>query len=600
MPPGLTADQISFLNTYLRKGRVPQILGQHELLQELAQVKVPIGATPTEADQIRRRIAASRSLLDDSSTDRELMQAKRDLDEAVALVNRIPQRIADSRNRAVELAKTAREVAGTVDPDASATDRQGVAEAVQALTDLFGADPTPDEIVQAEGALSQLREQLRHLAEAGDLVRKQRAERAQALRQQAEELAKTIDADATESDRQGVARAVQELSDLFGADPTPDEIVQAEGALTQLRQRLQHLAEAGDLVRAQRAERAQALRQQAAELAKTIDADATKGDRLEVAKAASVVTDGLKDPVSADMLSKAEADIGLLKELLETIAKRCEDDRTRRREACKEVKLRVAGTPDPEAAEDEKQKLAGLAKPVLGLAEIPTDGQLETAAGHAETYRQELATLKDAVAERRERFKGAATLLVRLRPAAVALKPHDKAPAGESGPVTQEAAQLLLDSADLQDWAKVTTWTKDKLVELDKAIVLLEERMAAVNKATQQRIDAVDNAATGTKAVIEKAPGRAFTVSQQTPLLDLVKAETERFAKDVALSDSVIEALKKLATTVSALSVALAGADKRLAAVVPPADTDLSPKEKAALTKARDAATKGLDEVTDS
>jgi len=428
----------------------------------------------------------------------------------------------------------------------------------------------------------------------------QRRERAKQILTQAKELAKTLDPDAPEGDEK-VTGLVEQVGALLGAAPTPEQIEQAENAARQLAELLKTLAEAGELVRKQRAERAKAIGEAAQQAPGTLDAEATAEELNEIEEAASKLAGELQDPVSAQALSLAESALENLKERIGEIARRCENDRARRRETRMAlVQRREKAKSDPAATDAEKSQITKLGKLIGELPETPTDEELQAATEAAVAVEKAVTALAEQVAQRRIRFEKASVLLRRLAAEAPGLKPHPRAPAGDTDPVLEDAEKLRLETAKFTDWAQVATWDDKALVELEDAIAALETRMAGIKKLTEERIVKVDEVLARLTDAIANAKDRPFSGIQQNFLKGLITPQTNSFAQDTASADAVVQALNEQVDAASALSRALAALARRLAAVAPPPEASLSPKEKEALTKARDAATMGLDEVTET
>jgi hypothetical protein len=428
---------------------------------------------------------------------------------------------------------------------------------------------------------------------------KQRRERAKQILTQAIELAKTLDPDAPEGGEK-VSGQVKQIGALLGPRPTPEQIEQAENAARQLSELLKTLAEQGEQVRKQRAERAKAIREAAQQAPATLDSEAIAQERKEIEEAASKLAGELPDPVSAQALSQAESALATLKRRITEIAQRCENDRARRREARKALlQRRDNARPDPAATDGEESQITELGKLIGELPETPTDTELQAATEAAVAVERAVSALAEQVAQRRIRFEKASVLLRRLAAEAPGLKPHARASTGDTEPVLKDAEKLRLETAKFTGWAQVATWDDNNLGELENAIAGLETRITEIKNVTEERIAKADEVLTRLTDAIEKAKDRPFSVTQQSFLKGLITPQTNLFAQDTANADTVVQALNKQVDAAVALAKALAGLAKRLAAVAPPPETSLSPKENDTLKKAREAARTALDEVTE-
>jgi len=449
------------------------------------------------------------------------------------------------------------------------------------------------EIEVAKGLIEAAKERIAH--------EKERREQGATLLEQARAAAKTIDADASAAEGQAVAQAVQTIDGLVAKDLSAQQITEARQVLTQLEAKLKSLAEAGTLLRQQRAKRAEEILAAATATPKKIDPDAIEGDRTAINTAVSALGRLLVDPVSAGALTQAETDLLALTRLLETIAERCESDRARRRKAAIGLADRIkACLPVAKATEGENKALAATAEPATNLSATPTDTQLEAAGTAAFDVEKQAAELKLLIGKRQERVDEAAKLGLRLAETAPSLKLHDRAPADDAESLQKAVGEQRKLVTGYADWALVTTWDGDALVALDKAITELEERATSINKATADRITKVTEAAQRATAAITGASPRAFSGGQQTELLKAVKVETDKFAANITAADGVVTGLNTLTNQAVSLALALTGLARLLGAVAVVDAGKLSPKEKAALEKAKTNAETALDEVTEA
>ena len=164
-PMPLNAEQKAFCDAFLGPAGAGVMQGQSLLLKQFAALSVPDSATKQEADDIAARIKSGRSLLDDSTTDRELAQAKVDLDAARELIDAVNARIASDRDFVPDdaaLAARAEQADAVVDKAQARFDKAAgdILRVGDGLVTGFDPDANGDEVRDRDAAIAALHDAL--------------------------------------------------------------------------------------------------------------------------------------------------------------------------------------------------------------------------------------------------------------------------------------------------------------------------------------------------------------------------------------------------------------------------------------------------------
>jgi len=242
----LTEKQRRFIAKYLTGG-TPRAEGGERtdaslLLQGMAKIKVPPGATPEEAQAIATPLAAAHALIDAEPTPAELRAAGEEVKRALQAQADCLARLALAE-QATPLKQRIAELDAGRDADGSEQTTATVKKLVEGLNAALG-QPNSAVIEQVKGGIARLEEFIRKLAEEGIAVRVSRGERIGQISLAATSALEGIDADATAEERQPLAGVPADIAKLgAGNQTTAKALADAEGALTGLKQRLGEIAE---------------------------------------------------------------------------------------------------------------------------------------------------------------------------------------------------------------------------------------------------------------------------------------------------------------------------------------------------------------------
>ena len=167
----LTPAQMAFCRNYIGRGKIARLHGASAIVQQLSAIVIPADATPEETAEIRAHIQAGRSLIDDSTVDKELKRAKIEADEAYETVATSVARIVAATDRAALQNAQAGGLPATVDLDANEADQQSISDEAARIVALAVGAPVPQVLATIDADIAQLQSDIAALKRFLDGVR---------------------------------------------------------------------------------------------------------------------------------------------------------------------------------------------------------------------------------------------------------------------------------------------------------------------------------------------------------------------------------------------------------------------------------------------
>ncbi|MEP4195552.1 MAG: hypothetical protein ABJL99_07950 [Aliishimia sp.] len=600
----LTPAQQIFCNNYLAQTADLRIAGQSTLLTLLATIVIPPLASKDEEDAILAKMKSGRSLLDDSTTDKELLAAKVLIDEAVAMVGASTQRIAQSTQDAQLLVQQIQNLIDTVDPGApEAVKQKFLDNTAKALAHLSGA-PLPAVLAAMPNVIEKLQNAQLKIAE--DVRIELAAQEARNI--EAKELLETVDtlvttlrSDADVTMISQINQLAKDVAVTLNEPVSKDALSAAPSLIKTLDETIKQLNTQLEEQEARNND-AKALIQTAQELKPTLRTDATETMKSDIDLLVKTVLDTLPDPVSKEALAAAPALIERLKDAIETLNTQLEQEQIKRNEDAKKLvqgaKLAADGI-DPEALPTLKEEMAELFRNIEATVPEPvTIDALAAAASQHNTLLQKLTEITQEMDALRLIRDAALEKLKRLATTAPALIPHARAPETDTKTILDAATKLLDDSAIYNDLAQIKAQNLTAEA-LEPQITELEKRMSDITQAIEVKLQEIKVAVDDANKTLTTPKGRKFSPTQTVAFEGLIKVETDKTDADLSAASVVVPALKSIQTMMNTLSASLAAYEKRINAVVPPDLAQMTTKEKATLAASKKAATDALNEVTE-
>jgi hypothetical protein len=218
------------------------------------------------------------------------------------------------------------------------------------------------------------------------------------------------------------------------------------------------------------------------------------------------------------------------------------------------------------------------------------DDALHKLADHVEDVQNDIARV------RKPRFeKGKRTLAVL---AAIVMDLPEQCPQDDKLALTKEHSDISGLLAPMRDWAKITTWDAEDLIDIEARLDKLAREMNTLRQDVEQAVLALTAArGAATKAI---APSDAFSTAQSAQMSQMFGAASEQAEINVLKADESIKELEKLVKYAATTSRIRARAGKRIAALPDTAPAGASTAQKAEWARLRRDALAAADEVLDA
>jgi hypothetical protein len=259
----------------------------------------------------------------------------------------------------------------------------------------------------------------------------------------------------------------------------------------------------------------------------------------------------------------------------------------------------AAVSPLNEGLPAEQQTRTDLADKVRAALtdDTPTDDDLKAAGDALSKLTDHVKDVQDDIARvRKPRFERGKRTLSAL--AAIVLDLPEQCPQDDRLALTKEHAALSEMLAPMRDWAQITEWDAEDLIDIDARLDKLSREVKTLRQAVEQAVLALAAARTAaTKAI---APSDAFSAAQSEQMAKMFGAASEQAAINVLKAGEPIKELEKLVKYAADTARIRARAGKRIAALpdTPPAGASIS--QKAEWTRLRNDALAAADEVLDA
>jgi len=263
------------------------------------------------------------------------------------------------------------------------------------------------------------------------------------------------------------------------------------------------------------------------------------------------------------------------------------------------LKSLAAIDPLNEGLADEQKARADLAEKVrAALADdTPTHDDLKAAGDALAKLTDHVRDVQDDIARvRKPRFEMGKRTLSAL--AAIAMDLPEQCPQDDRLALTKEHADLSAMLAPMHDWAQITKWDAEDLIDIDARLDKLAREVKTLRQDVEQAVLALTAARTAaTKAT---APSDAFSAAQSDQMAMMFGAASERAAKNVLKAGESLKELENLVKHAATTAQIRARAGKRIAALPNTAPAGASVAQKAEWTRLRTDALAAADEVLDA
>lgn len=220
----LTDTQDEFVKKFILLTDSEDVSDLQEVLDRLARVEVPAGATEQEAKDIGAEIALARELLRDPDTPMVVDQASMATGGAERLVEQVAERIKRTGEEAGMLLKRAGGLEATLDGEAPADERETLRKKALDLAATLDGATDPVIVATAKSGVEELEKRILLVNETAERDRETRKKKAEELRAQAAKM--TLPPDALEGETSTAETLVRKLADLPEI-PTPEALEQA-------------------------------------------------------------------------------------------------------------------------------------------------------------------------------------------------------------------------------------------------------------------------------------------------------------------------------------------------------------------------------------
>lgn len=404
-------------------------------------------------------------------------------------------------------------------------------------------------------------------------------------------------------------RLIEQLLDYV---PSVTELKAAQGAMARLRDaciaslaRLRAEAEALAEAEAQARIEAEARAEAAGELLRRLTGlgapdEATDEEVNAIHALHEEIKGHLAGAPSIKALSDGKEAFGRLNGALATVAERIRLDRMRRIAAAKVLSERVGGVAAPDKATlAEKADLASAAEALIKrVPEFPTEGQLSALALETTALEAKATELTRLVAEdRTPRFASAAEAAKRHVAARKSLADEKLLREADAQRLETEALRLDALFATYADWDKVSDWTAQALTDADNAVEALAGEVGTLHAEITGHLEKIAAAVLAAGKIVASAAPFTLSAAQQKPPTLRIEAAEAKGAKAPFDSAAVIAEIEAVGKEAANLQASLDALDRRIKRLTEAGPDGALKDEKAALTKARQAALDALKEV---
>ncbi|PCH70330.1 MAG: hypothetical protein COC12_08320 [Rhodobacteraceae bacterium] len=263
------------------------------------------------------------------------------------------------------------------------------------------------------------------------------------------------------------------------------------------------------------------------------------------------------------------------------------------------LKSLAAVDPLNEGLADEQKTRSDLAEKVrAALADdTPTHDDLKAAGDALRELTDHVTDVQDDIARvRKPRFEKGKRTLSAL--AAIAMDLPEQCPQDDRLALTKERADLSAMLAPMRDWAQITKWDAEDLIDIDARLDTLAREVKTLRQDVEQAVLSLTTARTAATKVI--APSKAFSKAQSDQMAKMFGEASERAAKNVLKAGEPLKELENLVKYAATTARIRARAGNRIAALTRTAPAGASVAQKTEWTRLRDDALAAADEVLDA